>query len=74
MSKKSEKILGSKQEIMDYIGCLSDHSFKKWIKEGMPALRDDDRRWIAHADNIDEFFKARTRVSMRKVIDTIGDL
>lgn len=66
-----KKILGSKQEIMDYIGC-SKHMFKKYIECGMPA-RYEDGRWIAHADNIDHFFKTYTFVSMRKELPNIPD-
>lgn len=60
---RSHKILGCKQEIMDYIPC-GELLFEKYINDGMPA-RYDDGRWLAHADNIDEWFKMRTRVQMK---------
>ena len=62
-SLRTSKILGCKQEIMDYIPC-SDHLFEKYVNAGMPA-RYDDGRWLAHADNIDEWFKMWTRVQMK---------
>ena len=66
----SKKILNSKQEIMSYIGAGSDHTFNKYITAGMLA-RFEDNRWVAHADNIDDWFKQYTRVSMRKVMKDI---
>jgi hypothetical protein len=57
---------------MAYIGNASDYIFKKYIKMGMPA-RYEDNRWIAHTDNIDEFFRQYTKVSMRKMMETIPE-
>ncbi len=70
--KRSEKILTCKEEIKAYIGGCSDYMFKKYISLGMPA-RYDDGRWTAHAENIDEFFKLYTRVSMKQQIDQIPE-
>ena len=61
----SKKILTSKQDIMNYVGNVSDHLFRKYVELGMPA-RYEDNRWVAHADNIEDWFKRYTRVSMRK--------
>lgn len=65
---KSRKILKTKEEIQTYIGGVSgpagDVLFKKYIEAGMPA-RFEDGRWIAHADNIDEFFRRYTLISMK---------
>jgi hypothetical protein len=66
MTAKSCKILGSKDEIKVYLGILSDQLFQKYIERGLPA-RYEDRRWVAHTDNLDEFMKAYTRISMKKV-------
>jgi len=60
---KNKKILTSKQETMDYIGC-SYHPFKKYMESGLPA-RYEEGRWLSHTDNVDEFFKTYTRVSMK---------
>ena len=60
------KILTSKDEIKAYLGNLSDYLFKKYIERGMPA-RYEDRRWIAHADNLDEFMKAYTRIQLKNM-------
>jgi hypothetical protein len=68
----SKKILTSKQEIMSYVGNASDYLFKKYIALGMPA-RFEDSRWFAHVDNIEEWFKQYTRVSMRKMLANIPD-
>ena len=66
----SKKILTSKQEIMSYMGAGSDHAFNKYITAGMPA-RLEDNRWVAHADNIDDWFRRYTAVSMRKIMEKI---
>jgi hypothetical protein len=71
MIAANKKILSSKQEIMDYIGC-SWRTFRKYVEVGLPA-RYEEGRWIAHSDNIDDFFKSYTRVSMKNVIKTIPD-
>lgn len=65
MSLKSDKILDSKEAIKDYIGNVSDYRFTQYIEAGMPARYERGRGWIAHADNIDEFFRLYTRISMK---------
>jgi hypothetical protein len=70
--KPSDKFLSSKQEIKTYLRNCSDYMFGKYIKAGMPA-RWEDGRWSAHADNIDEWWKLYTRVSMKNIIDKISD-
>lgn len=60
------KLLASKDEIKTYLGNISDYMFRKYIEAGMPA-RFEDSRWLAHAENIEEFFRSYTRVSMRKM-------
>jgi len=71
MAAQNKKILTSKQEIMDYIGC-SHHSFRKYVENGLPA-RYEEGRWMAHSDNIDDFFRSYTRICMKNVIKTIPD-
>lgn len=68
--KKSKKILLSKDEIKEYIGNSTDYMFKRYVEKGMPA-RYEDSRWMAHTDNIDDFFKAYTKISMRKILKNI---
>jgi uncharacterized membrane protein YpjA len=58
------KVLMSKQEIMEHLK-ISDKLYKKFIRMGMPVLFVDGRCY-AHKDNIDDFFKAITRVNMLK--------
>ena len=71
-TKQNSKLLTSKDEIKEYLGNISNYLFKKYIEKGMPA-RFEDNRWLAHIENIDEFLKAYTRVSMRKNIDQIPE-
>lgn len=72
MTKQNPKLLGSKEEIKIFLGGISDYLFKKYIERGLPA-RYEDKHWTAHADNIDEFIKAYTRVSMKKTIMNIPE-
>jgi len=65
------KILMSKQEIMDYLK-VSRVSYRKFIRMGMPVLYLDGRCY-AHKDNLDEFFKHITRISMKNAPDEIID-
>lgn len=57
------KILFGKDEIM-YAYKMTDYTFKKWVKMGLPVLI-IDRTCYAHRDNIDEFFRAITRVNSK---------
>lgn len=57
------KILFGKDEIMDAYK-MTDYTFKKWVKMGLPVLI-IDRTCYAHRDNIDEFFRAITRVNSK---------
>ena len=56
---RSPSILTSKEEIMEYIGC-SKHLLQQYISMGLPVLSLNGR-WIAHTDNVDQFFRAITR-------------
>lgn len=58
------KVLTSKQEIMDHLK-ISRGLYRKFIRMGMPVLYLDGHCY-AHKDNIDDFFKAITRVNMLK--------
>lgn len=65
------KVLLSKQDIMEHLK-ISDKLYKKFIRMGMPVLYVDGRCY-AHKDNLDDFFKAITRVSMKNAPDDIID-
>ena len=65
------KVLMSKQEIMDYLK-ISNVSYRKFIRMGMPVLYLDGRCY-AHKDNLDDFFKSITRVNMKNAPDEIID-
>jgi len=69
-SEDQIKLLTSKQAIQGYIAKISgeacsEYMFRKYIGRGMPA-RFEDNRWLAYADNIDEYFKAYTRTPAEK--------
>jgi len=56
---KAPGILTSKEEIMEYIGC-GERLLAQYVSMGLPILSIMGR-WVAHADNIDQFFRAITR-------------
>lgn len=58
-----QKVLFGKDEIMEAYK-MTDYKFKKWVKLGMPVLILDGTCY-AHRDNIEEFFKAVTRVNSK---------
>ncbi len=71
MALENKKLLTNKLSIQEYIQSLStsnepctDYMFKKYVQQGLPA-RFEDNRWLAHKDNIDDFFKSYTRVTMK---------
>lgn len=66
-----KKVLTSRGEIMEYAN-LSKYLFAKFVKMGMPVLYIDGRCY-AHKDNIDEFFRAITRVNSSKISDDVLD-
>ncbi len=70
-SNGHKRILTSRQEIMDYAG-ISRILYMKFIKLGMPVLYVDGRCY-AHTDNLDDFFKAVTRVSSKNLPDDVID-
>ena len=72
-TEPNPKILDSKQKIMVYCGNITERVFRKYIKWGLPAFYDEGSGWIAYTENIDEFFKSRTRVSMATLIDRIPE-
>jgi len=54
-------LLDGKNEISKFLNNASEYKLKKYVNAGMPVLIEDNR-WLAHADNIEEFFKRYTRV------------
>ena len=66
-----KKVLTSRGEIMEYAN-LSKYLFAKFVKMGMPVLYIDGRCY-AHKNNIDEFFRAITRVNSSKIPDDVLD-
>jgi hypothetical protein len=72
---KQVKVLSSKEAIKTHLTDItgepcSDYLFYKYIEMGLPALY-RNRRWLAHVENIDEFFKAQTRISMKNVLEKV---
>jgi hypothetical protein len=61
-------LLDGKQEISAYLHNASDYKMKKYVKMGMPVVIIDGQ-WIAHKDNLDDWFKSFTR----KKVDVIPD-
>ena len=58
-SRNGNKTLIGLKQILEYLD-VSEPTFKTFIEWGMPA-RVINRRWYAHKDNIDEFFRLITQ-------------
>jgi hypothetical protein len=54
-----EKLLIGKTEISAFLRNASDHKLRQWIGHGMPVLIDGE--WLAHADNLEAWFRSYTR-------------
>ena len=59
---KSPSRLTSKAEIMEYIAC-GKRLLAEYTSMGLPVLSLNGK-WIAHTDNIDQFFRAITRTRL----------
>jgi len=53
-------ILDGKKEIRAFLNDPGEWKLKKYLLAGMPVLIEDGR-WLAHKENIEEFFKHYTR-------------
>ena len=70
---RSSKILTSKDQIKLFLGGIGDDVFKKYVKQGMPAYFEKGVGWSAHVENLEEWWKGRTRTSMAQYLDQIQD-
>ena len=62
MTKKSTTwLLDGKEDVRQFLNGVSDYKLKKWVEAGMPVLIDGNGQWVAHAENIQEWFKKYTR-------------
>jgi len=50
----------SKEEVRSFLNNATDYALKKFLSAGMP-VRIEGGKWLAHKDNIEEFFKVYTR-------------
>lgn len=58
-------LLVGQQQILDYLG-VSRPTFVEFIKLGMPAISMGGR-WYAHQKNLDDYFLALTRKTMKEI-------
>jgi len=58
-------LLVGKNEIRKFLGDASDYMMKKYLEMGMPVVI-ENKQWLAHKENIEDFFKLYTR---KKVSD-----
>ena len=54
-------LMTSKEEVRTFLNGVSDHILKKFLADGMPVRIEAGGRWLAHRDNIEEFFRHYTR-------------
>lgn len=66
---KRSGLLDGKEAIRNFLGGPSDYKLRKYIMDGMPVLIIDGSSWLAHSDNLEEFFKKYTRVDSRNVAE-----
>ena len=57
-------LLDGKCEIMAFLNC-SENKLLGYKNAGMP-VRIEGRRWLAHKDNIEEFFKEHTNPKIKR--------
>ncbi len=62
-------LLDGKEEIREYLRGAGDRKLKAWVEQGMPVRIDSAGRWLAHKDNIENFFKKFTNNKVTKVPD-----
>ncbi len=65
MDNNSKKVLIGAKSIMAYLE-LSRPMFHKFVEMGMPATV-IGKRWYAHTDNLDDFFRKLTFVRVREI-------
>ena len=56
-------LLDGKDKIQGFLG-VSEYMLNKFLAAGMPVLIDGNR-WLAHVDNLEDFFRKYTRVDSR---------
>lgn len=59
-------LLVGKGEISVFLGNASDYMLKKYLEMGMPVAI-EGTMWIAHKENIEDFFKHYTRKKVANV-------
>jgi len=67
----SSGLLDGKEDIRKFLNGASDHKLRKYLNAGMPVLIDEGGRWLAHKENIEDFFKKYTR---KRVVQMPADL
>ncbi|MCK5541699.1 MAG: hypothetical protein KAI40_03330 [Desulfobacterales bacterium] len=63
METNKSGLLDGKKEISDFLNGAGDYRLKKYLEAGMPVLIEDGR-WLAHKQNIEDFFKYYTKVKV----------
>jgi len=65
-------LLVGKGEISTFLGGASDYMLKKYLEMGLPVAI-EGTLWIAHKENIEEFFKHYTRRKVANVARAMSD-
>jgi len=68
VSKQMEGLLDGKEEISFFLNNATDYKLKKYIEAGMP-VRVEGKRWLAHKENLEKFFREYT---MGEVVNPEG--
>ena len=57
-------LMTSKEEVRGFLNNASDYALKKFLLAGMP-VRIEGGKWLAHKENIEDFFKHYTRTKAK---------
>lgn len=59
-------LLDGKEAVRSFLNGATNYMLRKYIDAGMPVLIENGR-WLAHKENIEEFFKKYTRVKVQEI-------
>ncbi len=59
-------LLVGKKAIQAFLDDASEHALARYVKKGMPVMIENGR-WLAHKENLEEFFKTYTNKKTEKV-------
>lgn len=72
MADKTGLLVG-KKAVSSFLDDASDYMLEKFLKMGMPVVIDGKgKNWLAHKDNIEEFFRHQTCKKVENVSEAMS--